>query len=113
MCNDQSKKRNLFFDISIVGVAVALIVLTSAFGLKVGTPLEKGAAAVWVGVYVIYLGVLFLLGYLFPRKSYVLEGLIWICENFSHPKNRHMALFYFALSLVTGLLALLFGLGVL
>jgi hypothetical protein len=113
MQDGQLKKQSLFFDVLIVVVAVTLLALTSAFGFEAGTPPKKAAASVWLGLYIIYLGVLFLLSYFFSRKSYVLGGLMWVCENFSRPRSRHMAFFYFALGLALGLSALLFGLGVL
>jgi hypothetical protein len=113
MHEGQTKKRNLLCDVLIVVVGVALLMLTQAFGLAVGKPLTKGAASVWMGLYIIYLGVLFLLSYFFQRKSYVLSVLMWICENFSSPRSRHMALFYSALSFAMGLLALFVGFGIL
>ena len=97
----------------IVAVAVALLKLTFVFGAKAGVPLEKGPAAVCLGIYVIYLSVLPLLSYFYSRSSFILGGIMWICEQHSSPRGRRMALFYFALALALGLSALLVGLGAL
>lgn len=113
MSDGGSKNRNMFIDILIVATAVALLALTWAIGSEVGKPLKKGMAAVWLGTNIIYLGVLFLMSYFFSRKSHVLSALMWICENFSNPRGRHMALFYFALGLAIGLSALFIGFGIL
>lgn len=113
MCFGKSMKRNVIFDIVIVTVAVSLLTLTLVFKPQIGAPLKQGVAAIWLGIYIIYLGVLFLMSYFFSGKSAVLSALMWLCESFSRPRSRHMALFYFVLCLAVGVLALLVGLGVL
>ncbi len=65
------------------------------------------------GLYVIYLGLLFLLSYFFNRACYVFSFLTFFCTSCSRPASRHMALLYFVLSLVIGLGVLLVGFGVL
>ena len=44
---------------------------------------------------VLYVGFLFLLSYYFSHKTFLLRGLMWICENISSPRSRKMAFFYF------------------
>ena len=104
---------SLLLDGVIVAIAVSLLVATSKFGLEAGRPAARGAGAIVGGVYVLYLGVLFLLSYFFPRRSYVLSLLGYVCQECSRPAGRAMAWFYFALSAVIGSCLLLVGLGVL
>jgi hypothetical protein len=65
------------------------------------------------GVYSIYLGVLFLLSYFFPDRTYVLNILRYVCEECSRPASRYMAWVYFAVLVGVGSWLLLIGLGVL
>ena len=101
----------LLLDFVIVIVAAALLVLASSFGLEAGHPATKGAGAVYGGLYIVYLGVLFLLSYFFCRACYVFTFLQFVCTSCSCPRSRHMALFYFALGFGLGLSLLLIGLG--
>jgi hypothetical protein len=104
---------NLLLDFVIVIVGASLLLLTSSFGLETGHPATKGTGAICGGLYIVYLGVLFLLSYFFCHACYVFTFLQFICTSFSSPRGRHMALFYFFLSLVVGSGLLLIGLGVL
>lgn len=103
-------------DLLIVAAGVCFLVFISRSGVEAGHPVAKGFGAVLGGLYVIYLGVLFLLSYFFPDRTYVLCFLRYVCEECSIPRSaagRHMAFFYFVLGLVIGGWALLVGLGVL
>ena len=89
----------------------AVFVTMGAVLLLLAWPSDAPAVAregpsVFLGFYIIYLGVLFLLSHFYSDASYVWRSLRWICEHFTHPRGRHMALFYFALSLVLGICAL-------
>jgi hypothetical protein len=113
--NDAGKKHKeprLALDLMIVTVAAALVLLSSRLGLQAGQSATKGAGATVGGIYVIYLGVLFLLSYLFPGAGYVFSFMRYLSEECSCPRSRHMALFYFGLGLVFGTWLLLVGLGV-
>jgi hypothetical protein len=103
---------NLLLDFIIIVVAAALIILASQLGLESGHLATKGAGAVYGGLYIVYLGVLFLLSYFFCRACYVFTFLQFVCISCSYPRGRHMALFYFFLSLVIGSCLLLIGFGV-
>jgi hypothetical protein len=102
---------NLLLDFIVVIVAAALVILASQSGLEAGHPATKGAGAIYGGLYIVYLGVLFLLSYFFCRACYVFTFLQFVCTSCSCPRGRHMALFYFFLSLVVGSCLLLIGLG--
>jgi hypothetical protein len=105
----------MLLDFLIIAVGVGLLLLMSRFGVKAGHPATKGGGAVLGGFYIIYLGVLFLLSYIFPDRTYVLNFLRYVCEECSIPRSagRHTGLCYFAVGLVVGGWILLVGLGVL
>jgi hypothetical protein len=100
-------------DLLIVALAVALVVLSSRPGLQAGHTATKGAGAALGVAYLVYLGLLFLLSYLFPGACYVFSFLRYLSEECSRPRSRHMALFFFAVGLFFGTWLLLVGLGVL
>ena len=112
MAQTTHSRPNLLLDFIIVITAAALVFLASQFGLESGHPATKGAGAVYGGLYIVYLGVLFLLSYFFCRACYVFTFLQFVCTSCSCPRGRHMALFYFFLSLVIGSCLLLIGFGV-
>ena len=104
---------NMVLDVVIVGIAAALLLGTSKLGLEAGRPATKGAAATIGGVYVMYLGTLFLLSYFFPQRSFIFSFLSYVCQEHSHPRGKAMAWLYFGLSVLFGSALLLVGLGVL
>lgn len=109
---DTNHKPSLALDFLIVALAVALVVLSSKLGLRAGHPATMGPGAVLGGVYFVYLGLLFLLSYLFPEACHVFSFMRYVNEEWSRPRSRHMALFYCGLGLVIGAWLLLVGLGV-
>ena len=110
--SETNYKPNLALDFVIVALAVAVVVMSSKLGLRAGHPATMGPGAVLGGVYFVYLGLLFLLSYLFPEACYVFSFMRYVSEECSRPRSRHMALFYCGLLLVVGARLLLVGLGV-
>ncbi len=113
MAEIRHNRPSLLLDLLIVAVAAALLIAASRLGLEVGRPLVKGVATVVGSLYLIYLGVLFLLSYFFSDACYVFIFMRYVCEKWSRPAGRGMALFYFVLSLLVGGGVLLVGLGIL
>ena len=113
MAETKQSHPSLLLDILIVAVGAGLVFLASRFGLEVGHPATRGLGAVLGGFYIVYLSVLFLLSYFFSSACYVFSLLSYVCIACSRPASRHMALFYFALSLGIGSYLLLIGFGVL
>ena len=98
-----------------LGIAIILILLIAMIlpfftGFSPG-PMEKGPSSIVNGFGMQFIGVLFLLSYFFSHKTFVLRGFIWLCENFSWPKSRKMAFFYFSLFFGLGSISLISGLG--
>ena len=81
-------------------------------GLKVGA-IERGPAAVFLGVYLQCWGLLFLASYFFPNRSYLLKGLMWLCENTSTPRGRWTAILWGAFAIIMSTIPVLQGLGLL
>jgi hypothetical protein len=105
-----SPQQKIVADIFLLGLAILLLVLAS--GVETGRPLKPGVHSFFLGVYILYLGVLFLLSYFHADRSYVLSILMWVCEDLSRPRGRHMAFFYFILSFLLGTCAILAALGI-
>ena len=105
-----SPQQKIIADVFLLGLAILLFALAS--GVETGRPLKPGAYSFFLGIYIIYLGLLFLLSYFHANKTYVLGVLMWVCENISCPRGRHMALFYFGLAFLLGTCAVLVALGV-
>ncbi|HEY4416164.1 MAG TPA: hypothetical protein VGO57_10765 [Verrucomicrobiae bacterium] len=102
---------SLLLDFLIIAIGIGLMVLMFRFGPEVGQSATKGIGAILGSIYVIYLGLLFLLSYFFSNAGYVFRGLMFVCESFSRPPERYMALVYFAICMLLGLDLLLLGLG--
>ncbi len=110
MNNNVKNEKGIGLGIIIILVLIILMILPFSLGFELG-PVKKGPAAILVGIYLQFWGILFLLSYFFAHKTFFLRGLIWICENFSSPKGRKMAFFYFALAFGLGTAGLIQGLG--
>ena len=98
-----SVQQKVVLDVVLIAVGAGLLWLALPFSVETA---GHEPPPVFLGLYVIYLGVLFLLSYFYSHASYLLGLLIWICEHFTHPRGRHMAFIYFGLSLVLGICAL-------
>jgi hypothetical protein len=99
-------KQKILFDAALILMAVTLLALSMPAAEQAVSGKQADPSA-YVGFYIIYLGLLFLLSYFYSHASYVLGALMWACEHFSYPRGRLMAVFYFFLSLLVGLWALL------
>jgi hypothetical protein len=111
MDNTNQNEQGLALGISIIALLVIFGVAPFWFGFTTG-PIQKGPSAIFTGIYLQLWGVMFLLSYYFSHKTFFLRGLIWVCENFSSPRGRKMAFFYFVLAFGLGTGTLLQGLGV-
>jgi hypothetical protein len=113
MPEKKQMRPKLAFDVLIVAVAGLLLFGMSYFGVEAGQTLHKGAGNIVGAVYLYFLSTLFLLSYLLPDLCYTANLIRYVCDEFSHPRGRKMALFYFGLCFVIGTFVLLVALGVL
>ena len=62
------------------------------------------------GAYLQFVGLLFILSYFFPTRSYVLRALMWCCEHTSSPvRGRWTAILWGGFAIVVGLVAQVHG----
>jgi hypothetical protein len=112
MAETKHKHGRLALDLLVLAPAVALVILSLKLGLHAGQPATKGGGVTLGGIYLIYLGLLFLLSYFFPEACHVFSFMQYLSNECSRPRSRHMTLFYSGLGLVIGAWLLLIGLGV-
>jgi hypothetical protein len=93
-------------------ILILLLVLLLVLAILNGATDEKANSMgiVLLGFYIQAWGLMFLMAYYFSHKSFFLRGLIWVCENFSCPRGKAMAFFYFTLAFTLGSLAVYNGL---
>ena len=83
----------------------AAVLLLPQFALLVWqiSSFERGLIT---GVVFQSIGVLFILSYYWPDRSYLLRALMWCCEHTSHPaRGRWTAVLWGSLAIVIGSLA--------
>ena len=99
----KNNEKGIVLGFAIIGLLVLLLLASFIYGT------DKSSELIFTGVYIQCWGILFLLSYFFSNKTFFFRGLIWLCENFSHPKGRKMAFFYFALAFGLGTMVILQG----
>lgn len=60
------------------------------------------AQRLFSGVYLLFLGLMFLAAYFYENKSFLFRWMILICERWSFPRHRNMAILYSAVLLFVG-----------
>jgi len=99
----RNNEKGIALGFTIISLLVALLVASSFYGS------DKSSQSIATGVYMQCWGILFFLSYFYSYKTFFFRGLIWVCENFSYPKGRKMAFFYFALTFGLGSMSILQG----
>ena len=112
MKSNRQNENGILLGIILILIAVGLLVSAFIFGIDPG-PFEKGLGTILAGLYIQYLGLLFLLSYYFAHKSFLFRALIWVCEHFSMQPGKWNAFLYFGLGFFIGGVAILYGIGVL
>ena len=95
----------------LVAVLVALLWAAQEAGLQSGSA-QPGRGTVFLGLYVMAWGFMFLSSYYFSQKALFLRALAWVCVHLSWPSSRKMAFFYFVLAFGLGSMTVLKGLAV-
>ncbi len=95
----------------LIALLVGLLISVLATGFHTG-PLRPGINTVLLGIYIMAWGAMFLASYFYSHKTFFFRALIWVCENWSHPKGRRMALFYAAIAILFGCVSILSGFGI-
>ena len=112
MNHNEQNEKGLGLGFLIIALLIVLLISPFYFGFEPG-PFGNDISTLLTGIYLQVWGILFLLSYYCSHKTFFFRGLIWVCENFSFPRGRKMAFFYFALAFGLGTFALLHGIGLL
>lgn len=107
MNNQRDFQPKLAIDISIVVLGLILLSLAFTSPMSIDST-GRNHGNIWLGLYIMLIGICFLLSYFYNQYSYIFRLLDWVCSNFSRPKGRKMAFFYFGLASCLGL-AVIFG----
>jgi len=110
MTEMHTRERGLALGVILILIAAGLLTAAMVFGLQSGPP-QKGFGTILGGLYFQYLGLLFLLSYFFPTRTFLFRGMMWVCEHFSRQPGRWNALVYFGLGTVFGGVVILYGIG--
>ncbi|WP_133125674.1 hypothetical protein [Xanthomonas prunicola] len=111
MPTDSENEPGVALGLGLILILAALLLATLMSGFQTG-PIRPGPSAVFLGLYLMAWGTMFLASYFYSDKTFFFRGLIWVCEHWSSPKGRGMAFFYAALALLLGGMVTLSGLGV-
>ncbi len=84
MAETRQQSPRLAIDLLIIGVAVALELLASHFGVRADQGVPKGLGTVLGDVSIIYLGTLFLMSCFFPESSYGSSISCDLCARSAH-----------------------------
>ena len=106
MNDELPNKKGLGLGIFIIAILIFFLFFDTGLG-----PFGNNISTLLTGIYLQIWGILFLLSYYYSHKTFFLRGLIWICENFTFPRSRMMAFFYFILLFGIGTIAVLYGVG--
>ncbi len=101
---------SIALDVLFASVLIALVLGGARSSYELGSG-EPGTATMLTGLFMQSWGVLLLLSYAFPEGSYLLRGLVWVCEHGRWPRGRSAAVLFGILLLALGSVALLEGLG--
>ena len=99
----KNQEKGIALGFTIISLLVALLIASFLYGT------DKSSELIFTGIYIQCWGIMFLLSYFFSHKTFFFRGLIWLCENFSYPKGRKMAFFYFALAFGLGSMSIFQG----
>lgn len=106
-----ARKPSATWDVIFAVILLCLLVATIRAGFGFG-PIEKGPVAVWLGVYLQAWGVLIFLSYFWRDGSYLLRGIMWLCEQKNFPRGAWTALLLGTFFVGFGATITLIGLGV-
>jgi hypothetical protein len=110
--HDREDEQEPGYTLGILLIGILLLFNVAVFeATPTFPPPGRSLSTVLIGGYLIAWGLMFLASYYFSHKTFFLRGLLWVCENFSNPRGKRMAFFYFVLATMLGVMAVLQGLG--
>jgi hypothetical protein len=96
----------------LLGILVALLAAAWVTGMSTEKPAPPGTGPVFMGLFLIALGLMFLASYFQPWRSFFLRWLLKFSMGFPALANRKMAIFFSLLCIFTGVGAIADGLGI-
>ncbi len=64
---------------------------------------QEDIGSIFLSLYIITWGVMFLMSYYFSHKSFFFRAIIWVCNSMSYPSTPKMAIFYSFLAFIVGI----------
>ena len=104
--------RGAALSLTLIALLVALLIGALSSGVNPNQP-QLRIGSVFLGLFLVALGCMFLAGYFYAHTSYFLRALAWFCEYASFPNTRKMAFVWFLLFSGLGAWEFAVGLGLL
>jgi hypothetical protein len=90
-------------------ILIAFWLLLSWAGFEVG-PVTEVRDGIIMGSYIYFWAGLFLASYFWRDASWLLRGLMWVCENLSAPRGAWTAFLWASLAFILGTISIIQGL---
>ena len=97
--------------LALIAILVVLLVSAWVLGMSTEKPAPSGPGPVFMGLFLLALGLMFLASYFYAEKSFFLRWLLRFATGFPGMPSPKMAFFFSLLSMLTGLGAIADGLG--
>ena len=96
----------------LIGLLLALLIASFAFGMSSEKPTPPGAGPIFMGLFLVALGLMFAASYFQAWRSFFLRWLLRFSMGFPWLADRRMAFLLSALCIFSGLAAIADGLGI-
>ena len=97
---------------ALLGILMALLAAAWVAGMSTEKPAPPGTGPIFMGSFLIALGLMFLASYFIPWKSFFLRWLLKFSMGIPSLANRKMAIFFSMLCILSGIGAIADGLGI-
>lgn len=104
---NQLKGRSASYVLGVALVAIFALVLSGWVAALIPGLLNDDLKRVSAGVFLVYVGAMFLASYRHSETIPFLRGFMWICEHFSRVRHRKMAFVYFVVFTIAGIVVLM------
>ena len=97
--------------LTLIAILLALLISAWVLGMSTERPAPSGPGPVFMGLFLLALGFMFLASYFYAARSFFLRWLLRFAMGFPGIPSRKMAFFFSFLCVLTGLGAIADGLG--
>lgn len=95
----------------LIGVLLSLLAAAFIAGMSTERPAPPGSGPVFMGMFLVALGLMFSLSYFMANKSFFLRWLLNFSTGFPKLADKRMAFFLSAICVFSGIAAIADGLG--